>query len=157
MTFLSHFGRHTILWLFCHILDNILTYDFLVTDFGRHTNLWLFVTFWTTSFPNLWLFGLCNDWWHNILYLWLVTFWNDILEIVLFMSHFRPHAVNYDLFSHILERHTKPTTFLWHFGRHTNLWLFCHILDDILYLWLFGHILDDILNYDFFVTFWTTY
>ena len=54
MTFSSHFGRHTKLWLFCLILDDILNYDFFVgfwttnytmtflSHFGRHTKLRLF-------------------------------------------------------------------------------------------------------------------
>ena len=104
MTFLSHFGRHTILWLFCLILDDILYYDFFdrfwttyytmtfFNDFGRHTILWLF---WLTLDDILYYdffdrFGTkC----------YTMTFWL-ILD---------------DLFS---------ITFLGDFGRHTLRWFF---------------------------------
>ena len=150
MTFLSHFGRHTKVWLFCQTLDDILKYDFFVSfwttyytmtflsNFGRHTILWLFCLILDDI---LYYDFFVNFGRHTILWLFCLIL-DDILKYDFYVSFWTTYYTM--TFSTDFGRHTKDMTFLSDFGRHTILWLFCLILDDI-------------LKYDFFVKFWTTY
>ena len=89
--------QHTNLWLFCHILDDILKYDFFCHfDFGRHTKVWLFChIFWMTYYDYDRFCHILD--WHTTSMTFLSTFWRTYYSTT-FLSTFWTTYLKHDFF-----------------------------------------------------------